>query len=286
MTINQEIIEAVQLSVDGKGFKRVGTAHTSWDSVAEFLDPVNTPSTRRHNGMFGYIQAGPDIEIWHFVGGITDDKFIKYGLSGVTGIFQAASNASFPAIGDSVHIYINTTTNTPYIWDGSSYVVIGNPGPKGDKGDTGGKGDTGDTGLQGNKGDTGAAGAAGAAGNVVSIRTNGTNNASQDVLDIIDSNTIKAEYIGTGQVKLSTLSRVLLNVKIGTSEAASAGMYAGGSTYTNARLSGEESESYRSGQMICDFDLGDGTENAILSGTTITFSSVFYVDEWIKIKIA
>lgn len=284
MTINQEIVEAVQLSVDGKGFKRIGTAHTSWDSTSDFL--TNTPATRRHNGMVAWITAGSDIELWHFVGGITDDKLVHFVTASISSIVQEASNSLFPAIGDNVHLYINTTTNTPYIWDGSAYVVIGNPGPKGDTGDTGDKGDTGDTGLAGATGANGAPGPTGPPGNVVSIRTNGINNASQDVLDIIDSNTIGAAYIGLGQVQLNTRSRVLLNVKIGTSEAATAGVYAGAFTYTNSRLSGMESETFRSGQLISDFDQGGGVEYATLSGTTITFLSALYDGEWIKIKIA
>lgn len=285
MTINQEIIETVQLSVDGKGFKRVGTAHTAWDSATDFLN--NTPNTRRHEGMVGWIRAGADIELWHFIGGITDDKFIKYILPSGTSIVTEISNSLFPGVGLDDVIYINTTTFTPYIWNGSDYSVVGNPGPKGDKGIPGEKGPPGDQGIPGARGDPGEDGVSG-----VVIRTNGTNNASQDVLDFPDSNTIGATYVGSGQVKLNTLPRVLLNVKIGTSQAASAGMYVGGSTYTNSRLIGEQSESYRSGQMICDFDLGEGTENAIkdtngtLNSDTVTFSSVFYEGEWIKIKIA
>ena len=36
--------------------------------------------------------------------------------------------------------HINTTTKTPYIWDGAAYQVIGNPGPTGAKGDKGDEG--------------------------------------------------------------------------------------------------------------------------------------------------
>ena len=305
MTLNQEIVIVAQLSVDGKGFKRVGTAHTAWDSTADFLDPSNTPPTRRHEGMVGWIRSGSDIEMWHFVGGITDDKFIKYILPSGTSIVTEIDNSLFPSVGLDDVIYINTTTLTPYVWLAGSYQVIGNPGPTGAKGDpgnvgpansltigtvtTGGSSSATITGsapsqtlnLVLQKGDAGADGTSGLA-----LRTNGATNGVQNVLDVIDSNTISPEYVGTGQLKLNTLSRVLVSVKVGTSEATAAGIIAGDSTYTNSRLSGQDSECFRGGALIPDFDLGGGTENAILTGTTITFSSVFYTDEWIKIKIA
>lgn len=287
MTINQEIVLTVQLSVDGKGFKRVGNVHTPWASTSEFLGAM--PNTRRHEGMFGYIRIGSDIEIWHFVGGIADEDFVKYGIDAVTSIITEISNDDFPTVGESDQIYINTTTKTPYIWDGSAYQVIGNPGPTGAKGDKGDKGDTGDTGLQGIQGETGPAGADGTA---VTLRTNGINNGVQGVLDLIDSDTVGVEYIGTGQVKLYTLSKILFNGKAGTSEAIAAGVIVGATSYTNSALIGHESETFRSGTLISDFDQGDGVEYAIkdtdgtLDSDTITFLSPIYDGEWIKIKIA
>lgn len=255
MTINQEIVLSVQLSTDGKGFKRVGTAHTPWETTSEFLD--NTATTRRHEGMFAYVRNGSDIDIWHFVGGIAgtvsdNGDLVKYGLSAVNCIVEKASNDDFPTIGDDQHLYINTTTKLPYIWVGSAYELIGT---------------------------------------AALLQTNDLNNDVQNNLNIIDSNTIGASYQGAGKLRFYTLLRVLVNVKVGTSDAIAAGILEGGNTFTNARLIGNQSECFRSGQLIADFDLGDGTENAIkdtdftLNSDTITFSSNFYDGEWIKIKI-
>lgn len=284
MTINQEIVLTVQLSVDGKGFKRVGNVHTPWASTSEFLGAM--PNTRRHEGMFGYIRIGSDIEIWHFVGGIADEDFVKYGIDAVTSIITEISNDDFPTVGESDKIYINTTTKTPYIWDGTDYQVIGNPGPAGPKGDKGDKGDTGDQGIQGIQGEKGDDGEP-----TVTLRVNGTNNAVQSVLDLIDSDTIGVSYEGTGQVKLYTLSKVLFNGKAGTSEAIAAGVIVGATDYTNSKLAGHRSEVFRSGMLISDFDQGGGVEYAIkdtdgtLDSDTITFLSPIYDGEWIKIKI-
>lgn len=195
MTINQEIVIAAQLSTDGKGFKRVGPVHTAWDSTSDFLTATQT--TRRHEGMVGWIRNGDTIELWHFVGGIGDSDFVKYSIDAVSSIVFKTTNDDFPAVGEDDTLYINTTTKTPYIFDGADYQPIGNPGPTGPAGAKGDKGDTGDTGPQGPPGnDT----------TEVTLRTNGTNNAVQDVLDLIDSSTVGVSYEGTGQVKLYTLS--------------------------------------------------------------------------------
>lgn len=156
MIINQDIIIAAQFSTDGKGFKKLGNSHTAWLSTAEFLAAI--PLTRRHNGMIAWITNGSDIELWHFVGGIADDKFVKFSLASVTSIDTETSISDFPAIGLADVIYIDATTKTPYIWDGSVYAVIGNPGPQGPKGNPGDQGPQGDTGPQGNPGTNGTNG--------------------------------------------------------------------------------------------------------------------------------
>lgn len=312
MTINQEIVATAQLSVDGKGFKRDGTTHAPWDSTSDFL--TNTPDTRRHEGMFGYIKSGSNIEIWHFVGGITDEYFVKYGLDAVNTVIQANTYADFPTIGAGNTFYIDKSTWTPYIWNGSAYRVIGNPGPKGDKGTKGDKGDansltigtvtSGDiasatiTGTAPGqilnlvlpKGDDGAQGADG--NPTVTLRVNGVENPVQDVIDFIDSDTVGVTYVTAGQVKLYTLSKVLFNGKAGTSEAIAAGVVEGATSYTNSKLAGHESEVFRSGVLISDFDQGGGVEYAIkdtdgtLNSTTINFLSPIQDGEWIKIKLA
>src|SRR5690348_6908671 len=143
MTINQDIFIAAQFSNDGKGFKRENNTHRPWFSATEFLTEITLPV--RHVGMTAWIVNGSEYELWHFVGGIGDDKLVKYSLASVTSIVTEISNDDFPAVGLDEVLYINTTTKTPYIWDGSSYQVIGNPGPIGPRGYKGDKGDTGDT---------------------------------------------------------------------------------------------------------------------------------------------
>jgi hypothetical protein len=263
--------------------------------------------------MFGYIRSGSNIEIWHFVGGITDDKFVKYGIDSVNSVVRADSFSDFPTIGSDNTFYIDKSTWTPYVWDGSAYRVIGNPGPIGSKGDTGDtgpanslsigtvtSGDIADATITGTpptqilnlvlpKGDAGAAGADG--NPTVTLRTNGVNNPVQDVLDFVDSDTIGVTYVSAGQVKLYTKSPVLFNGKAGTSEAIAAGIVVGTTSYTNSKLAGRESEVYRSGSLISDFDQGGGVEYAIkdtdgtLNSTTINFLSPIQDGEWIKIKL-
>lgn len=284
MTINQPIVVVAQYSTDGKGFKVVGNSHAPWPSVSDFLS--SNPATRRHNGMFGYIENGGTIEIWHFVGGITDDKFVKFGVDAVTAVLQFNSLPDFPAIGSDTIVYIAKDTWTSYVWDGADYHVFGNPGPAGPKGDKGNKGDTGDQGIQGIQGEDGADGAP-----TVTLRNNGINNLVQSVLDMIDSDTVAVEYVTGGKIKLNTLPKTLFNGKAGTSEAIAAGVIVGASSYTNLKLAGKESETFRSGYLISDFDQGGDVDYAIkdtdltLDSDTITFLTPIYDGEWIKIKI-
>lgn len=234
MTINQEIVVATQLSTDGKGFKRVGIAHAPWDSTSDFLTTILP--TRRHEGMLGFIRNGSNIEIWHFVGGITDDKFVKYALDSVTFVSIKNTSDDFPTIGSDNTLYVSKATWQMSIWDGSEYQIIGSPG-------------------------------------------------------LIDSDTIGINYLEGGQIELYTKSPVLFNGKAGTSEAIAAGVVVGATSYTNSKLAGRESEVYRSGSLISDFDQGGGVEYAIkdtdgtLNSTTINFLSPIYDGEWIKIKL-
>ena len=156
MIINQDIFIAAQFSTDGKGFKNENNAHRPWLSRSEFLTEIALPV--RHVGMMAWVVNGSDIELWHFVGGIADDKLVKYSLASVRSIDTEIDSSSFPAVGVSDVIYIDASTKTPYIWDGSSYRVIGNPGPQGPKGNTGDQGPQGDTGPQGNPGINGTNG--------------------------------------------------------------------------------------------------------------------------------
>lgn len=264
MIINQDIIIAAQFSADGKGFKKDGNTHTSWESTSEFLSA--TPLTRRHNGMVAWIRNGDDIELWHFVGGIGDDTLVKYSLDAVSSIVFEASNDDFPAVGLDTVLYINTTTNTPYRWDGSDYVVVGNPGPIGPKGNKGDKGDTGDTGPQGPPGDPGEAGAD---GTMITLRVNGTDNVEQLLLNLVDSGTVKFTYDGSGAVSAHTLN---IRFKIGDGNAGTPAI--DDTTYQNDDLIGlsiDDFAVFRNGTAIYpideyDFDPEYGEISLVISG--------------------
>src|SRR5690348_12567155 len=90
MTINQDIFIAAQFSNDGKGFKRENNTHRPWFSATEFLTEITLPV--RHVGMTAWIVNGSEYELWHFVGGIGDDKLVKYSLASVTSIVTEISN--------------------------------------------------------------------------------------------------------------------------------------------------------------------------------------------------
>ena len=218
MIMNQDIFIAAQFSVDGKGFKKVDNKHYPWESVTEFL--TNTDPAIRHEGMFGYIKSGSNIEIWHFVGGFADGDFVKYALDTVTSIIPVLSVADLPGVGEAEKLYIATDTWTPRYWDGTAYQVVGNPGPIGPRGFTGDKGDTGDTGLQGEKGDTGAQGEPGPQ---ITLRVNSLDNAEQLLLNLVDSDTVTFEYVAPGIVKAHvtgiTASSLNIRFRVGDSGA-------------------------------------------------------------------
>lgn len=258
MTINQDIIIAAQYSTDGKGFKKAGVVHVPWSSTTEFLS--GTPNTRRHVGMVGWIVNGDSIELWHFVGGIANADFVRFEVDAVTSIITEISNDDFPAVGMDEKIYIDTTTKTPYIWDGTAYQPIGNPGPLGPKGDKGDKGDTGDTGP---KGDTGATGPAGDDGPQIVLRTNGVDNGEQGLLNFVNSPTVTAVYEATGKVKFNSTSGGggIIRFTVGVD-----GPDAGDTDYVNTDLIGLTTGNFaiwREGVAMhldnYDFDAGTGT---------------------------
>ena len=201
MTINQDIVVAAQFSTDGKAFKRDGNTHTAWDSATEFL--TANPYAIRHNAMVAWVTNGDNIELWHFVGGIADEFFVKFSLPTVTSIVTEISSDDFPDIGTEDVIYIDTTEKKFYIWDGASYQEAGSPGPLGPKGNKGDKGDTGDTGPQGDKGDTGEAGEAGPQ---ITLRVNDVDNGEQELLNFVDSPTVTVQYKATGKVQFNSRS--------------------------------------------------------------------------------
>lgn len=231
MTLNQDIFVAAQFSIDGKGFKRDGNAHTAWASTDEFL--TATPYAIRHNGMVAWVLNADQIELWHFVGGIGDANFEKFSVSSVGSIVTEISTDDFPDVGSHDVIYIDTTTKTPYIWDGASYEVIGNPGPIGPRGLKGDKGDTGDTGPQGDKGDPGDTGEAGPQ---IVLRVNDVDNGEQGLLNFVDSPTVTVQYKATGKVQFNSRSGGggIIRFKVGDEGAPQAG----DTEFTNINLIG------------------------------------------------
>jgi hypothetical protein len=276
MIINQDIFIAAQFSTDGKGFKNENNSHRPWLSASEFL--TATPLPIRHVGMVAWIVNGSDYELWHFVGGIGDDKFVKFSLASVTSIVRKASNDDFPAVGSDDVLYINTTTKTPYIWEGSDYAVIGNPGPIGPRGYKGDKGDTGDTGPQGNPGEQGPQGEPGPQ---IVLRTNGVDNVEQGLLEFEDSATVTWVYDGAGKIKANATSSggAMIRFRIGDGNPGTPD--AGDSDYVNSNLIGLTKESFaifRNGTAIYideyDFDTTTGTVS-LLTGDIFSTGETF-----------
>lgn len=277
MIINQDIFIAAQFSTDGKGFKNENNSHRPWLSTTEFLTATALPI--RHTGMVAWIVNGSDYELWHFVGGIADDKFVKFSLASVTSIVTEVSNDDFPAVGTDEVLYINTTTKTPYIWDGSAYQVIGNPGPQGPKGNPGDKGATGDTGLQGIQG---VQGIQGEAGPQITLRTNSVDNVEQLLLNLLDSTTVTWTYEGSGAVKAHSAESVgTIRFKIG--DGGTDTPAEGTNTFTSSALIGKTIDQFsvwRSGTVIYPTD-----EYAFDTVTgTITFVGNFYLGENVLIR--
>lgn len=71
--LNSGITVASQQSVEGKQYKIVAGKHVPWASSTEFLSTI--ASSRRHIGQVAYIDNGTSIDVWQFVGGITNSNF-------------------------------------------------------------------------------------------------------------------------------------------------------------------------------------------------------------------
>lgn len=307
MILNQTIEVAAQLSIDGKAFKEVSGKHYPWDSTSEYLSYFAT--TRRHEGMIGYIKSGSDIQKWQFVGGFEDSNFTDVsGGSGIEQVVFVNGEVSLPVVGSDEIVYVSISENKIWGWDGANYQPLGNPGPKGNKGDPGDSipnvlaigtvtsGPVADATITGTppsqtlnlvleKGEKGSDGNDGSP--TVTLSVNDVNNPVQTDLNLIDSSTIKARYVAAGKVELSTESKVLAEVKVGTSEAISAGINVGDTSYQNSRLAGNECEVHRSGYLMPSFDLGEDSEyvTKVLVNDYVDFSSGVYYGEWVKIKL-
>lgn len=154
MTINDFLRVNGQLSVDGKAYKYDGTFHVPWPTASEFLS--STPAQLRHIGQIAFILNSGVQEIWYFDNGITDSDFKKFiGPSAPEFSVLFFDNTSdLPATGAIDKLYVIKTPKALKIWDGTSYVHAGNPGPIGPTGATGPAGPTGATGATGPAGDS------------------------------------------------------------------------------------------------------------------------------------
>jgi hypothetical protein len=230
--------------------------------------------------MTAWIVNGSEYELWHFVGGIGDDKLVKYSLASVTSIVTEISNDDFPAVGLDEVLYINTTTKAIYIWDGSSYQEVGNPGPIGPRGYKGDKGDTGDTGPQGNPGEQGPQGEPGPQ---ITLRTNEVDNIEQALLDFTDSATVTWVYDGAGKMKANSTSGGggFIRFKIGDGNIGTPD--AGDSDYVNTDLIGLTTDNFvifRNGTALYtdeyDFDSTTGTIS-LLTGDIFSDGETFLI---------
>lgn len=154
MTINDFLRVNGQLSVDGKAYKYDGTFHVPWPTAAEFLS--STPAQLRHIGQIAFILNSGVQEIWYFDNGIADSDFKKFiGPSAPEFSVLFFDNTSdLPASGVIDKLYVIKTPKALKIWDGTSYVYAGNPGPIGPTGAPGPTGPTGATGATGPAGDS------------------------------------------------------------------------------------------------------------------------------------
>lgn len=154
MTINDFLRVNAQMSVDGKAYKYDGTFHVPWPTAAEFLS--STPAQLRHIGQIAFVLNAGIQEIWYFDSGIADSDFKKFiGPSAPEFSVLFFDNASdLPATGSVDKLYVIKTPKSLKIWDGTSYVYAGNPGPIGPTGATGPTGPTGATGATGPAGDS------------------------------------------------------------------------------------------------------------------------------------
>jgi SPP1 family predicted phage head-tail adaptor len=84
------------------------------------------------------------------------------------------------------------------------------------------------------------------------------------------------------------LSRILVEVNAGTSEAIEAGIIVGASSYTNSRMINRDIEVNRGGHAIANIQQTGSTEyvTKAFNSNTVYFSSPIYFWEYIKITLA
>ena len=126
ITLNSDIVEATQRSVDGKQYKLVNGKHVPYTNAADVLATI--PLTRRHVGQIFYV--GNDV--YHFVGNIADSSLkiredtISLGgtLEYTNGVLQVRlqTGTAPPATAPTALalIYIDLTNKNAYIAVGTA----------------------------------------------------------------------------------------------------------------------------------------------------------------------
>lgn len=99
----------------------------------------------------------------------------------------------------------------------------------------------------------------------------------------------KINTAGDGEVvEPDGLSRILVEVEAGTSDAIEAGIIVGASSYTNSRMIGRDIEVNRGGWPIANIEQTGNPEfvTKAFNSDTVYFSSHIYEGEYIKITLA
>jgi hypothetical protein len=134
ISMNDTLVLAAQMSIEGKMFKVVGNKHVPYSNSADVLATIT--ATRRHIGQVFRVANGAAIEDWEFVGGIADENLVKKGslpAGGATGqVLTKASGTDGDAgwqtpsgggsISDDLQTYTSGSTVT--VTDGKNILII------------------------------------------------------------------------------------------------------------------------------------------------------------------
>jgi hypothetical protein len=122
ISMNDTLVLAAQMSIEGKMFKVVSNKHVPYSNSADVLATIT--ATRRHIGQLFRVANGAAIEDWEFVGGIADENLVKKASGGSGMGFELA--ATYSAITGSVAPRLievtadetNNGNNSLYLYNG------------------------------------------------------------------------------------------------------------------------------------------------------------------------
>jgi hypothetical protein len=125
ISINDTLVLAAQMSIEGKMFKVVSNKHVPYSNSADVLATIT--ATRRHIGQLFRVANGAAIEDWEFVGGIADENLVKKVTASAGGLgfeiaatYSAITGSVAPRLIEVTDDETNNGNNSLYLYNGIS----------------------------------------------------------------------------------------------------------------------------------------------------------------------